>query len=67
MCQNSIASATLFCRLLRLRCLFFNNEGLYKILGRRQIAFCGRKVKARRFHSIARGYGSDDLLVFFWF
>ncbi len=36
-------------------------------LGRRQIAFCGRKVKTRRFHSVACGYGLYDLFVFFWF
>jgi hypothetical protein len=62
-----LPSATpFFCR-LRLRCLLFKNEGLDEILGRRQIAFCGRKVKARRFHSVARGYGFYDLFVFFWF
>ena len=60
-------SHPLFFRLLRFRCLLFSNEGLDEILGRRQIAFCGRKVKARCFHSVARGYGFYDLFVFFWF
>ena len=62
-----MASAALFCRPLRLGCLLFKNEGLDEILGRRQIAFCGRKVKTCRFHSVACGYGFYDLFVFFWF
>lgn len=50
----------------RLGCSCLLCQGLYKLLRVCQIALCGRKINAGRFHPITRNYRLDDRLVFLW-